>query len=409
MHDLGTHGRGVVEVAAGLRIPDHRRAAAGASRTSPAPRRLRDERRAQQEVFGRVPADGQLGKTTRSHPAASACSYGEDAFDVALQITDDDIDLGRSHRRRCIPRGYGDADRGRACGPGSATLPASISDALTDTMLELPAPVRRARTVGRSGRRAHAGRAAPRGASDARRRAGTDEGDGCGDRRGRHGIAVAVHGARAIRPQSGCCVRRRSHATIDFSEAHTWFRARSARVLRRWKRQQIVRIAGRSARIAGWRRCRRALCARAGLPRSRGARRRAVHAARGHRHGQARWRRAELRERRRRHVRPRRRPGGGRARGALGARDDDAPEPGWDRLPYRCRPPARGSRGCVEPDARQLHRVLGAVGAQLGVAGPPQGNSCRGRRGARRRAHGARSPSCGRTSWTPTRCAKRVR
>jgi hypothetical protein len=52
---------------------------------------------------------------------------------------------------------------------------------------------------------------------------------------------------------------------------------------------------------------------------------------------------------------------------------------------------------------------LGAVGAQLGVAGPPQGNSCRGRRGARRRAHGARSPSCGRTSWTPTRCAKRVR
>ena len=56
---------------------------------------LGDERGAQQEVLGRIAGDRQLGE----HDEIGAGGLGglvrlEDAVDVAVEVTDDDVDLG---------------------------------------------------------------------------------------------------------------------------------------------------------------------------------------------------------------------------------------------------------------------------------------------------------------------------
>ena len=101
------HGRGVVQIAAGFGKPDDRGGARGARRDLVEHLDgLRDERGAQEKVFGRVPGDGQL----REHDEIAARGLGrvvrlEDPGRVALEVAHDDVQLGGGHpKARHRPR-----------------------------------------------------------------------------------------------------------------------------------------------------------------------------------------------------------------------------------------------------------------------------------------------------------------
>ncbi len=139
----------------------------------------------------------------------------------------------------------------------------------------------------------------------------------------------------------------------------------------------------------------------AGARRGRGTgQRRAAH--RRHRHGQAGRTRAQLQQRRRHPLRHR-----GRARRGRGATHLAHRTPVF---PGRRRPPARGAGGAAHEVPRELQRLLGALGRDMGVPGAVEG----ARRGRRRRARddgssAPRSNRCGegttaRTSWR--RCGR---
>ena len=94
--------RRVVEVTARLREADHRRAAPGAGRELVERLgRLRDERRPQQQVLGRVAGDRQLGEDDEIAARGLRLLVGvEDPLGVAVEVADDDVDLGGS----AVPR-----------------------------------------------------------------------------------------------------------------------------------------------------------------------------------------------------------------------------------------------------------------------------------------------------------------
>ena len=96
---MGAHRGRVREVTPELGIAHHRGAVAG-GRGDLLERlpRLGHERRPQQQVFGRVPGDRQLRE--RHEVAAEVFGLlvgGEDALRVALEVADDEVELGGSH------------------------------------------------------------------------------------------------------------------------------------------------------------------------------------------------------------------------------------------------------------------------------------------------------------------------
>jgi hypothetical protein len=115
---LRAHRRRVVEVAADLREAHDRRAPTGARRDLLERLvRVRDERGPEQQVFGRIPGDREL----RVDDEIAAGRFrgfvgGEDAIDVALEVADDDVDLGS----RDSQPGHGSRIR---AGFARATLP----------------------------------------------------------------------------------------------------------------------------------------------------------------------------------------------------------------------------------------------------------------------------------------------
>ena len=120
-------------------------------------------------------------------------------------------------------------------------------------------------------------RAAPRGASGARGRARDRRGAGRGARRGRHGVAVAVRGARARSGRGrGCCDRRRctprstSRAKPHDIGSERAIPRRAAAVEAAADRAHRGARPARDRRPA--RRRRRARRARAGVPRRRAGR-----------------------------------------------------------------------------------------------------------------------------------------
>ncbi len=121
------------------------------------------------------------------------------------------------------------------------------------------------------------------------------------------------------------------------------------------------------------------------------------HAPRGHRHGQDRRARTELRQRRRRDLRRRRRRrGGGRDRREPHRRHRDPPRGADDARHLRrgdraaavgggCQPAAGGQAGRAGAHARLAPVVLRPLGQELGVPGAPEGPPDRRRCRARRR------------------------
>ena len=89
------HRGGVVEVALaprGSRRPRRVRPVRAATFSSASA--LRHERRAQQEVLGRIAGDASSGNATRSQPGGlGALVRLEDAVDVAVEVTDDEVEL----------------------------------------------------------------------------------------------------------------------------------------------------------------------------------------------------------------------------------------------------------------------------------------------------------------------------
>ena len=155
--------------------------------------------------------------------------------------------------------------------------------------------------------------------------------------------------------------------------------------------------AGRSSGGRG-----RARRSRRGLPRPRAGGRGAAGSVHHRRDGEARRARAQLRERRRRDVRPRPRASrpwrDGRCRrqrgGARGPRRHDGHDRAASRrhrVPHRRRSPARGTRRTTDAQPRQLRVLLRPLGPDLGVPGAHQGAAGRGRRRARTPVYGARA------------------
>ena len=90
------HCRCVVQVAAGLRESDHRRRTAGASRELfQRLRGLGNERRAQQQVFGRVPGHRELREDDEIAPGGLGFVVRlEHPGGIPLEVADDDVQLG---------------------------------------------------------------------------------------------------------------------------------------------------------------------------------------------------------------------------------------------------------------------------------------------------------------------------
>ncbi len=110
------HGGGVVEVALGVRKADHRRRPAGASGhlLEGLVRRL-DERRAEQQVLGRVPGDRQLGEGDQvGADVLGLLVGGEDARRVPLEVADDEVQL----RGRDPDPGHAPKDTASVLRPG---------------------------------------------------------------------------------------------------------------------------------------------------------------------------------------------------------------------------------------------------------------------------------------------------
>ena len=97
------HGGGVVEVAVGVHESEHRRTAA-AGRCHPVERCpvVADEARLEQQVFGRVPGERQLGEHRQVAPLRlGVAEGGDDPLDVALEVADGRVDLAQRHTQPC--------------------------------------------------------------------------------------------------------------------------------------------------------------------------------------------------------------------------------------------------------------------------------------------------------------------
>jgi hypothetical protein len=109
---VGAHRGRVVQVGVGLWEPDDRRGMTSARRNLvECLHRLCDKRRPQQQVLGRIPADGELGERHK----IAALLLGtlvrrQDLGAVAIEITDDEVELrGSDPQTRHDPRIRGGA------------------------------------------------------------------------------------------------------------------------------------------------------------------------------------------------------------------------------------------------------------------------------------------------------------
>ena len=273
-----------------------------------------DERRAQQEVLGRVAGDRELGERDEVDVGGLGRRVGvEDARRVALEVADDEIELGGGdaepgHGPRIRPRRRTGPAAHRASSPRATLRACSIPSPCS------PRPGWRRRWNGRPTRpspglmlarvlEAHPGLAETIRDQPARaRRAHRD----------RVRLALADRPrSSTTRPSSNPsrrrCLRPPSATPTSTARLLASDGVADPGALRRWKRRELLRIAARDllGRADLPTRRARARRARRGVPRGRARDRGAGGADRGDRHGQARRLRAQLLVRRRRALRAR--------------------------------------------------------------------------------------------------------